>query len=357
MPESPLPFTVEPAEPSEKFRAGRILAGGRATKNMELKLVPNQPSYLRAQQIANRVNTRFPQAAEDKFALADAKSDSVIELTMPERFKKNPQRLLDLISHLYLESSNAFNQEQARALARVLESPANHQYADDIAYVWEGMGRNIQPLLRELYSHRDPVVRLTALQAGARLGDPTTAEPLFELTKLRSARVQAAGLIADLLIQRPDHGRARRMLRQLLNDSTPGVRMTAFQALSDTRYESVQRWAFSNKLELARVECREPMVWAATGGKPRIVIFDSGLRFKPGTLFSMWDNRFMIKSPADTSGEVDVFYNAANKPSHVYRIHSIRVLRAASRRSLPGGCRWCCRASRRARPRGSRSAS
>ncbi len=285
-------------------RVGRILDGGIAIEHANLALILHQPSYARARRVADRINGRFRKSQADKFPLAVAKDDKTVQLNVLRRFRHNPQRMLDLIGHLYMNPTEAFAAQQARTLLEELAKPDNHPYADHIAHAWEGMGKLILPILRDGYEHEDPVVRLAALSAGARLGDLAAAPP--HLSRIATgddgpAAERATAMLGVLLGHNPDHARLRAMLRNLLNSDDARVRMTAFGALFETgeRAPYIIHRSYPGKFELALVRSDQPMIFVARHGAPRIVIFDQMLGFDYPLFASLWDNRLMIRGDED----------------------------------------------------------
>ncbi|MDX1565398.1 MAG: HEAT repeat domain-containing protein, partial [Phycisphaeraceae bacterium] len=300
--------SLTPEQKLEQQRVGRILGGGVVTEDSSLRLIANRDDHIRTAAIANRINVRFPMDVADKFPAANALDGSVIELNILKRYTDNPQRQLDLINHLYLQSGPRFNNPQARRLAKALAEPSNFRYVGNISLAWEGMGKTVLPILQELYDHPNTIVRLAALQAGARLGHPRTAKYLSEIargrhdpslrkllteriaymqqtverrnTRLRrlggattrsvsrmsdeektrfisdqisAMRQTATTLLGELLANRPDHFQARRMLRLLLNHTHTPIRLSAFRALAQLEDRTIGGFWFKDKLELAYV--------------------------------------------------------------------------------------------------------
>jgi hypothetical protein len=220
---------------SDNARVGQVLNGAVAVTEMPLALILNQPSYTRSRMIADRINGRFRQADVDKFPMAVATDNKTIVLHVLDRFKSDPQRMLDLIGRLYLNPTERFARDQAQRLIDELAKPENHKHADGITTAWEGMGKLILPVIRKAYNHADPVVRLASLSAGARLGDLLAApQPLNAIASApeggRDAE-RATAMLGTLLAYNPDHTRTRFMLRRLLDADDARVRMTAFSAL------------------------------------------------------------------------------------------------------------------------------
>jgi len=305
----------ESADVRTDQRIGRVLSGGQLMFNMPVALVLPRPSWRMTRTIADRINGRFPHEAQDERPLAVPLDDSRIEINVISRFRNNPQQMLDLVSHLYLNPTPQYNEEQARQLAQILTDPANHRFADDIAYAWEAMGRIILPTLRPLYDHSAPVVRMAALQAGARLDDLETTERLHAIASDPSSpfREKATVLLGEMAVSRKaSAGPLVMHLRELVDADDPHVRLAAAEALAAIEHPAVQRFAFGvhgDKMLLTEIAARQPMIYIGRGSRPHIVVFGNALGFKTPLMFSHWQGTFMLR--CETGDEkLSVFYKS-----------------------------------------------
>lgn len=286
-------------------RIGRVLGGGTVLVDMPMSIALNQPSYAQSRRVTDRINGRFPPSQADKFPIATAVSPEQINLNVTEQFEDNPRRMLDLIAHLYLNPSEKFTQETALKLADALNDPTHTRHADQIALAWEGMGRRILPILRNLYSDANPTRQLAALSAGAHLGDMRATDPLLAIaSKAEPGRgEQAAELLGVLLERHPDNFRLRALLRQLIDSDDAFIRLEALYALARTEDPVVVRRNFSDgrtlKMELILARSDRPMIYVSRTQTPRIVVFGQTLGFNDPLFLSMWDNHLMLRGSAD----------------------------------------------------------
>ncbi len=314
------PFISADAKGNKKtsidLRVGRVLAGGVATHDMRLELVLNRPSHKRAFDIATRINTRFPQSVNEKFPLAVAKNETLVEINIPQKYEDNVRTLLDVLSHIFMDPTTGFMTQKATELADMLKNPKTEQqkkfrsdYANDTAYVWEAMGTSIVPIIRKYYLDEDNLLRVAALQAGARLGDTQTVKPLTLLAgaNLGGMSEQATALLGELIAATGNRAAAESLVRLLDSDDT-FVRIAAFHGLLKVNHPAVRQNVFSNKVAVARVACRKPMIYVADSGRPRIVIFDRSMKLKVLDSFSMWKNRFMLKNVEGNEQQIAVYY-------------------------------------------------
>ncbi len=311
----------EAVSPPPELRTGRVLYGGVSTKPSRVSLVLRRPNYRRSRRVANRINDRFPKRPKQEDPLAVAKDPARIRLNMPKRFRRRTDHLLGVIKHLYLNPSPRFAQKKAEELLRVLRSEGK-KHAEEIALAWEGMNKEILPVLRPLYKADDPRVRLTALKAGAHIEDMLTVDPLSRMAKGGEPprAEEATKLLGHLLEARPDNHRARAVLRKRLDSKNNLVRIAAFQSLLAVggRHPAVQRTSFGkHKLVLCVADAERPMIYVAREGVPRITLFDPMLSLRLPIFFSMDEGRFVIRGKAQDKPRkkqrVSVYYQPRGK--------------------------------------------
>ncbi|MEM1355222.1 MAG: flagellar basal body P-ring protein FlgI [Planctomycetota bacterium] len=334
------PMYVNPVRPgndlnNEFLRQAVVIKGGIVTQAYPVEFILNNPSWSRSREIENRINERFPAGPEDRIKTAVAKSDVQIQINIPERFSGDPEMLLRLIAHMYLDPSRDFVPRQARRLAQALaQDPADR--ADRVSTAWKAMGRNTVPVLREYYSADLLAVRFAALEAGAWLQDNQSIEPLTALT-LRGEtedRVRAA----RALVAFRQSVEARSAVRQMLNDPDMAIRLGAYEALAMGADQIIERTVVGQganfKYVIDRVPSQYPMVFATEQGYPAVVIFGDDLGFRPSTFRQVGDT-LTIRSasidsmlgalaglnegdaaflPINRSGKVAVVEPAANEP-------------------------------------------
>lgn len=307
--------TKEEEKKQDDLRVGRVMGGGKSLYDLEMTLVLNTPSFAMSQAITDRINGWYRAMNYGRDPIANALSEGVISLVVSERFRDDPQRMLDLISHLYVNPTRDFAMEQARDLREKLEDPANQKYADSIAYVWEGMGEMVLPYLRELYE--DPkasnIVHLAALQAGARLGDARAGDALYKLARSGKpgSGEREVALLADLLEKSPENLRVAEMLQKMLDSDDAMVRIAAYEGLSKVGNAMVTRLRVGGKVDVDVVRCSKPMIYITRQGTPRVVIFNHQMGIKQPIEFANLDNRLLIDGKPNEE-QMEVFYKGPN---------------------------------------------
>lgn len=286
---------------AEFLRRAIVVNGGTVLKSQTVQFVLNQPSYRVSHAIAERINARFEAGDADHLPTAVAKTDGLIEINMPARFSTQPDKLLSLIKHMYLDPTPGFVKPQAEALAQALLVDPGVR-AESVSEAWKGLGPNSVPVLRKLYSHPDAVVRQAALEAGAWLNDTKTIAKLREQSQQGkpAQRVRAA----NALIAMTRSHDARREVRKLLDDPDPEVRIGAYEALSLVRDRSIERVSVAgentHKFYIDRVPSKYPMILAIQGRELAIVIFGQDLPLRKNAFAKLGTGVTLRSLPVDS---------------------------------------------------------
>lgn len=305
---------------SGKFeRSAVVLSGGITTVSRPLELMLNQPSYNRARLISDRINERFPRTPRvDREDVANPISDSLIQIRVPSAYAREPDRLLRLISKLYVQRGPGFEEQKAEQMASLIVSDG--RYADDVTMVWEALGRQALPVIRRYYAHDRLDVRFAALDAGTKLGDDVTLGDEVNRGRLIDLSAHAdpdvRRRVAYLLSYLPGNLRASSTLKRLLNDNDKTVRIAAYEAMAESGDTTLSRLPFADagrtKFILDVVPSDKPMVYVTQQHVPRIAVFGQLTAFNAPMLAQLWDNRLMIRQNA--AGEpIDVYYQAPNE--------------------------------------------
>ena len=301
------PFDEARAE-GEPHTQGVVIGGGGVTQPRIVELLMRQPSYVRARAIADRINEQFEhEESTEVFNTAMPVSDTTIVLSVPDRYRDDPQYLVNLILHLYVGQGLDFEVNTAQNLVQTLRSQPNH--AASIALCFEALGVMTLPVISELYDDPDEVVRFTALEAGARLGDERVTRPLSQLAHSSDPRTRVR--CAQLLSHLDRSIRGPRVLHNLLDDEHVQVRIAAYESLHAIGDVMIQRQAFREKgghmkFLLDLVPSDKPLIYIAQRPVPRIAIFNKGLDFEGDSIISLWDDRLMLRR--DAGDRIKVYY-------------------------------------------------
>jgi flagellar basal body P-ring protein FlgI len=294
----------DPAEQA-RLRAGRVIGGGKVTKNRQIKLQMLQPDYSRCDLIQERINLRFggrPRRPARRERIANATSSSAISLRIPPSHRDRYEYFLDLVLHLPLRA-NA--EAQARRVAEQMRQPgADHE---ELALIFEAMGKEVLPILSTLYGADDPAAAFYAARAGLRMGD---TGPALEVV-LAAARHGDASYQLKAVQELGRHRRilrARQVLRELIDCDNERVRAAAYEGLihhNDTT--TIQRTDVADRFDMDVIRSsREYVIYATQSDTQRIALFGSNMRLNRPVFFTMADDLVTIDAPAD-SEQVRVF--------------------------------------------------
>lgn len=303
-------------------RRARVLGGGVVVNDMPITLNLNNPSYAQSRLIADRINAVFTKGPRDPAPMAEPFNDRLIRLNVLHRFRNNPDQMILLLSHIFLNPTEAYAMRKAQELERMLRQPDQAEFAPRVATAWQVMGKTMLPYLRNLYEDPNMTVRLSALQAGSRLDDVRTIEPLYALASGADAelRDRATDLLGEMLAESPNNPQLREMLRNLLSSPDAIVRMSAFHALKGIDQQAITyRW-FPEKMDLAIVESDQPMIYVTRSGKPMIVIFGKNLPIDTDVLFTLWENQLMIRGNAPQKQTLSLRYRPVGQSAEVIEI-------------------------------------
>lgn len=216
----------ETRKDAEKLQ-GVVLGGARSnvSRNLTLMMRTGSNSIRTTTQISSALNKRFTiSSAAGLKSVAEAKTDKLIELEIPDQYRRNVGRYAQVVSNLaYIEESSQRVNRLDR-LGRELNDPAAAGLA---AIRLEGIGRQAIPtLVRAIGSPQVPT-RFYAAQSLAYLGNEDGVSVLREMAVSEPAfRWHALTALATL-----DNVESEQALIGLINEDDTETRCGAFRAL------------------------------------------------------------------------------------------------------------------------------
>ena len=272
-------------------RQGTVIGGGTATESRKLRLVLTQPSYQKARRITLAVNERFGGASK----IAEATSPSYINLRVPEAFTEDPFHFLAILRHLYLPDYQGFKDKRTRDLAQ--EITVKTAPGANIALAWEGIGRQTLPIIQKLYTHELPHVRFYSAIAGFRMGDDVAVEVLEQFaTNPTSPFRQTA--IEEFGRNRKSF-RAAVVLRKLLNDRDPRIRVQTYEALLARNDRIIETKNIADgKISLDIVPSKaDNIIYVRRTKSPRIVLIGSAFNAIPPVFYQSPNSMITVNAP------------------------------------------------------------
>jgi len=275
-----------------RLRTGQIIGGATTVGTRTIRLVLDHPDYRKAKTIRDVINERFAGASK----VANAKSPSLIELGVPRRYRRDYGHFLELVTHLYLRRAPQADQMKARRLAEQILAPgAPHE---EIALIWEAMGKHVVDSFRRLYTSENAVAAYYAARAGVRLGD-TTALAVLRRTATDSASALRLAAVAEL--GRSNHGGATALLTELLDDGDALIRIAAYEALCRPQPRGpVERHDVGGRFIVDAVRTQgKCLIYATRSGEPKLVLFGTEIPVLRPIMFSSSDGDVTVHAHSD----------------------------------------------------------
>jgi flagellar basal body P-ring protein FlgI len=256
----------------ERLRRGKVWGGGRAGIDRNFMLLLNKDSQdaRLAKQVAERVNERFfGQFRGSQRGMAEAKTNTEITLKVPSHYRLNWPRYLRVVRNIPLRDNAPGRSQYRKQVLRDLQNPAHCVPA---ALKLEALGTESEADLKAVLNHEHPLVRFSAAEALAYLGDPASAQTLSQVLA-EQPRLQAYGLTALASL---DEGISHVVLRELLNSPSARTRYGAFRALwaLDEKEAALNEELLNERFSLHCVaQNSSPMVHISTIKRAEIVVF------------------------------------------------------------------------------------
>lgn len=284
------PFSDDQSATKVSELEGTIVGGGEVVVDRKVRLVLTTPSYQRARQIQDRINSQFPGGEK----VADAVSPSFVQIEVPAAYRNDTGRFLTLVRSLYLTRDPSFESDRARKLAlEILNPDAPHA---QIASCFEGLGRKALPSLQELYANPKEYVSFHAAAAGLRLGDHVAADVLMthasnEQSQYRYQAIRALGEAVTM-------GGAAAPLRKLLVEGDPRVQIAAYEALIRRRDPSIHSMLVAGDNFTLDVVPDSPtrFVYAKRNNQRRVVLFGRNLTGSAPALYRSPDGSVTVSA-------------------------------------------------------------
>ncbi|MBL8850337.1 MAG: flagellar basal body P-ring protein FlgI [Planctomycetaceae bacterium] len=266
----------------DSARRGSIPAGatyGGLDQNLSLHLRPDYTSFRMSQRIAARIGLRFHDYddAGQKRPLAEAKTDSKIELILHRRYRDNYPRFLQVIGHVRLLDTPVDRRLRMERLRDdLLKGPTSERAALEL----EAIGSEAVPVLLEGLDSELLEVRFQSAQALAYQGHSECVPALIEAADKEPAfRVFALAALAAV-----GSIDASTETVQLLSHDSMETRYGAVRALTtiDDENPAVQGIETERGWILRVVSCTaEPMIHITQRQKEEIVVFGADQEFQP----------------------------------------------------------------------------
>ncbi|MCD4699378.1 MAG: flagellar basal body P-ring protein FlgI [Phycisphaerae bacterium] len=284
-----------------RLRVGRIPNGGVVARSRPIRLELRRADYRVSRLIQRLLNERFGEGQK----VAVAKTPSIIELHIPRSYRDNYIHFLQLVMHTYVSGSTGGEEKYARRLAKdILLPTARHE---DIALVWEAAGRQILPIIRELYASSDPAAAFYSARTGMRLNDTMAADVIIHIANRADSPFQIQAVEELGRATRSSRGLAT--LKRMLSSNNELLRVSAYEALiKHGSRDLICRRDISGQFVVDEVKMEgDYAIYATVSGQPKIVLFGNAIPL----------NRPLFYCPDDEMVTIDA--SRSDKKVMIYR--------------------------------------
>lgn len=293
-------------------RMAVVLGGGTVVKPRKIRLVLNDPRYSDAVRVRNRINSVYGSLD----SIADAKSPTLIELTVPPEHRLRKKLFIDYVGHTTLISSDGFLEQRTKDLAaEIQQTDANYE---SIGVAWEAIGASTLPVVQTLYDHALAPVRYYSGRTGMRMGDKAGMEVVArfaadESSIFRDQAIEELGFAVKMYA-------AGEHLRKLLDDSDTQIRIKAYRALRLHQHPCIRsRVLDEDNLILDVIDCKgPPLIYAQRTLAPRLTIFGADLACKTPAMYPNgddrdWEPRIQVSANRKDPNLTVIYKNRTNK--------------------------------------------
>ena len=248
-------------------------------RNLSVSLRNTYRSVKMARKLADRIGHRFFDYDTHglKRSMATAKTDALIDLNVPDRYRDNYPRYLQCIRNIRLNETAV---DRYQRLQELREEIVLGPTAEQAALELEAIGADAPPILKEGLKSPSFEARFHAGMALAYLGKPDGINALQEAADKEPAfRVFAVAALATLR----DEGQAGVALKKLLNHASLETKYGAFRALSVSSPNDgmIAGEEMPSKFKLHVLDCQgDPCIHITRKQRAEVVIFGAEQEFQ-----------------------------------------------------------------------------
>lgn len=261
------------------LRKGMVLSGGVVKERRKIRLMLTDPRYSVAQQIENRINSRYSVVDP----IADAMSAGSIDLEVPAESDERKRIFLERIMHTTINGNTPYLEQRARELGEEMtDSDAEYE---TIAMAWEAIGKLAMPQIRKHYATESPEVSYYAGRTGLRLGDKEGMRTVARHAQNPKSPFRAQAI--DELGYAVDMSAAGEVLRKILDDPDTDTRVRAYLAIRRHANASVETSVLDqDNMVLDVLDSGGPfLIYVQRLTTPRLAIFGRQMRCDPPAIF------------------------------------------------------------------------
>ncbi|MHC4354616.1 MAG: flagellar basal body P-ring protein FlgI [Planctomycetota bacterium] len=269
-------------------KIGHILAGGKVLGEYRIGMALGGSDPVTTNRIRNRINGRFGKGA------ARAVTAGQIELSVPGRYKRYPQRFVAMVGALYLTQEPELEQRRIATFVRRL-AESQDKLASEIAL--EAIGNQCLEALSVLLESPDEVVRLHAARCTLSLGGDAGLKALRQIALDKNSAFRFEAIVAITAVATRNDAAA--ISRLLLRDDHFLVRLAAYEQLRELDDAAVAQEQVAGTFYIERVaQTDEKVIFVTRTGQPRVVLFGTPISCRGNIFLGSADGDITINAPA-----------------------------------------------------------
>ncbi len=242
-----------------------VLGGAKSIKTPKITLVLNNPDFLVASAIRNRISERF--GSKTAIALSEAE----ILLRVPARYQHQKEHYLQMIQSLMLGDNPGIKEKRIRELVQQLLTESNKE---NPVTALEAIGKTAMDPLAECLEHPDESVRFYAARCMLTVGDKRALSPLRNILMTPASPFKTAAVEAIGRNAKPTDARA--ILMVALEDQDFQVRLKAYEVMLSLNSPVIERKNIAGNFVVDSVTTSGPkVIYVYQQKTPRIVLFGS----------------------------------------------------------------------------------
>ncbi|MEN6385029.1 MAG: flagellar basal body P-ring protein FlgI [Phycisphaerales bacterium] len=285
------PIFIDPLSDSKKNQlTGVVLGGGKVIEDYTITLSLLKPDFKAAAYIRNRINQRFGKD------VANAVSDSVINISIPNFYKDKKAKFMMLVKSLYIASATA--KEDAR-INELIEGLKTSEDKTKYQVSLEAIGRPAGERLLTLIDANDPKTRFSAAAALLAIVDDRGLKTLREFAQdpCSNFRVLAINNVGEYAMKKD----VLTLMNRLANDENFDVRFAAYNYLQKFDSPSIVRTVVADDFYIDQVIANGPKtIYVSRKQEAGIVLFGVPIDCEKGIYIESEDGGIIINSqPTD----------------------------------------------------------
>lgn len=246
-----------------------VIGGGQSAQKSFVKLILNEPGFLAANAIRNRINERFgPKTCVPSSA-------SECTLYFPPRYRSDKVRFMRMVNSMVLGTADSIRDAHT---ASAIDNLIRGTDKNESEIVLEAIGKSALDELEPLLSHSDAAVRFHAARCMLNIGSRQSIQYLRSVladvnSPYRLDAIRSIGRSADNRDSKP-------LLMAALAEDNIEVRLAAYEMLSELDSPLISRKVIGGgNFAVDSVVCGGPKaIYVYQQGKPRVVLFGSPIQ-------------------------------------------------------------------------------